>query len=231
MELYDNQVFPGLWEYLTAHITPERRNRLEEVVSLRTRFLTVVVEDIYQAQNASAVLRTCECLGIQDVHIIENENEYQLNPLVVQGSANWLTLNRWNLKKENTEDCLQHLKNEGYQIAATSLHDEVVDLNDFDVKKKTALVFGNEKNGISDEVRKHADVFLRIPMVGFTESFNISVSAAICLYQFMNILKKSDLPWQLSQEEKNALLLEWVSKNFIYIDLMIERFLSENDIF
>jgi len=217
-----------LWERMTEHVSPERRKRLEEVVSFRTRFLTVVLEDIYQAQNASAVLRSCECIGVQDVHVIENVNQYQYNPDVVQGSTNWLTLKRWNQHPNNTEDCLQNLKNEGYVIAATSLHDDAVDLRDYDLTKKTALVFGNEKDGISDIVRKNADIFIKIPMFGFTESFNISVSAAICIFQMMNSLRNSDTDWQLPKEERNALLVEWASKNILKSEAVIKRYSEES---
>lgn len=227
MKLTDDQIFPDLWEYLTTQITPERRQRLEEVANLRTRFLTVVVEDIYQAQNASAVLRTCECLGVQDVHIIENEHEYQLNPLVVQGSSNWLTMKQWNRNPNNTEECLLHLKNEGYKIVSTSLYDNAVPLMDYCISEKTALVFGNEKNGISDIVRQHTDQFLRIPMLGFTESFNISVSAAICVFHLITALRNSSACWQLSEEERRLLLIEWVSKNMVNPELVIEKYLSQ----
>ncbi len=227
MKLTDDQIFPGLWKYLTTQITPERRQRLEKVADQRTRFLTVVVEDIYQAQNASAVLRTCECLGVQDVHIIENENEYHLNPLVVQGSSYWLTMKQWNKNPNNSEECLLHLKNEGYKIVSTSLHDNAVSLMDYRISEKTALVFGNEKNGISDIVRQHTDQFLRIPIVGFTESFNVSVSAAICVFQLTTALRNSEFCWQLSEIEKRELLIEWVSKNMVNPELVIEKYLSQ----
>ncbi len=226
MNLVDTDVFPDLWNYLTNHLTAERKQRLEFVASMRTRFLTVVIEDIFQSQNASAVLRTCECFGIQDVNIIENENEFQVNPDVVLGSANWLTIRRWNEKQRNSKDCLDFLKSQGYTIAATSLSDESIPLNEYLLKGKTALVFGNEADGISDEVKQHADVFIKIPMLGFTESFNISVSAALCLSHFSQPLRDSEFQWQLDQKEKNELLLEWISRHFKNSELMIERFLQ-----
>lgn len=226
MNLTDNQIFPELWEYLTAHLTPERKQRFEFIASMRTRFITLVIEDIYQPQNASAVLRTCECFGIQDVHIIENENEFHVNPDVVLGSANWLTIRKWNENQHNSQDCLQFLKKQGYTIAATSLSDESVSLNEYQLQGKTALVFGKEADGISDEVKQHADVFIKIPMLGFTESFNISVSAAICLAHLSSHLRNSQFQWKLEQEEKNELLLEWISLHFKNSELMIERFLK-----
>lgn len=226
MNLADNLIFPELWEYLTAHLTPERKQRFEQVASMRTRFLTVVVEDIFQSQNASAVLRTCECFGIQDVHIIENENEFQVNPDVVLGSANWLTIRKWNEYKNNSGNCLQFLKDQGYTVAATTLCENAVSLNDFTLPGKTALVFGNEADGISDTVKEHSDIFIKIPMLGFTESFNISVSAAICLSHLSSLLRNSQCKWELELEEKNELLLEWISGHLKNSELMIERFLK-----
>ncbi len=228
MKLTCDNVFPELWDYLTEHVTPERKLRFEEVVSMRTRHLSVVVEDIFQPHNASAVLRTCECYGIQDVHIIENKNQYQINPDVVIGSANWISLHRWNEKQHNTEDCLLHLINSGYQIVATSLNEEAISLPDFIPQKKTALIFGNEVEGISDIVKAHADFFLRIPMYGFTESFNISVSAAICLSKLCEVLKNSSINWQLSEHEQRTLLLEWICKHLKNADVIIDRFLKKN---
>jgi len=227
MKLTDPNTFPDLWDYLTEHVTPQRKERFESVVAHRTRFITVVLEDIFQPHNASAVLRTCECLGIQNLHIIENENEYCINPDVVLGSANWLTLKQWNSKKSNTSDCLTHLRKSGYTIVASSLAQDCTELPQFEITKKTALIFGNEVNGISDTVRQEADSFVRIPMFGFTESFNISVAAAIMLSQLTVKLRNSGLKWNLTLVEKNELLLEWICKHLKNSNLIINRFISD----
>jgi tRNA (guanosine-2'-O-)-methyltransferase len=226
MKLTDSKTFPELWEYLTGYVTPERKERFEAVVAQRTRFFTVVLEDIFQPHNASAVLRTCECFGIQDVHIIENENEYRLNPDVVLGSANWLTLKQWNSKKNNTSDCLRFLRKKGYNIVASSLSPDCTELPQFEPTEKTALIFGNEVNGISDTVRQQADSFVRIPMFGFTESFNISVAAAIILSSLTDKLHNSLINWHLTQAEKNQLLFEWICKHLKNSNLIIDRFVS-----
>lgn len=226
MKLTDEDIFDELWSFLANHVTPERKKRFEEVVSTRTRFLTVIIEDLYQPHNASAVLRTCECMGIQDVHIIENQHEYRINPDIVLGSSNWLTLTQWNAEQHNTTNCIQHLKSQGYTIAATTLHDESIALPDFQITKKTALVFGNEVEGISDIVKQNADVFLKIPMYGFTESFNISVSAAICLSTICSKLRQSTMQWQLTTLEQRELLLEWIALHLKNSSYMIDRFLS-----
>lgn len=218
-----------LIEYLAALITEERRQVLEKVLAQRTRHITVVLEDVFQPQNASAVLRTCDCFGIQDVHVIENENTYNINPDVVLGAAQWLTIYNHNALENNTERSLCSLKDKGYRIIATSPHAEEGSLDKFDITtQKTALVFGTELTGISDTVKSHADAFLKIPMYGFTESFNISVSAALILQQLTAQLRKSKLKWELQPEEKDLLLLDWLKKTVKHSDKVIRRFYQEH---
>jgi tRNA (guanosine-2'-O-)-methyltransferase len=213
-----------------SQFTTERRFQLyKEVAANRTRYITPVLEDIYQPQNASAVLRTCECCGIQDIHIIEERNKYKLNPDVELGSAQWLTLIRYHQEAGNTEKAIQELKVKGYRIVATTPHTKDVTLDDFDLTKgKVALLFGTELKGLSQKALDLSDEFIRIPMSGFTESFNISVSAAIISYTLMNRLRKSDLQWRLKEEEQKALVLDWLRKSIKNSDLLEKRFIFDN---
>lgn len=181
----------ALIDHFLKCITDERKAIFEELIQKRTKYLTVVLENIYQPLNASAVLRSCDCFGIQDVHVIENYNEFKPDREVAMGASNWLTVNRYDKNENNTLDCIQSLKNKGYRIVATSPHNSQTDLINYDLSKgKTALVFGAEVEGLSDVVLKNADEHLHIPMYGFTESFNLSVSAAICLYEMRMKMKK-----------------------------------------
>ena len=120
-----------LIEHLKKFATPERFSLFKRIVEERTNYITVLLEDIYQAQNASAVLRSCDCFGIQDVHIVENKNEYSINPDVALGSSNWLNLYKYNNKEHNTEDAINSLKNRGYRIIATTPHTNEINLEDF----------------------------------------------------------------------------------------------------
>ena len=202
-----NPVISQLGEF----VTEERLKLFKSVLENRTRYITVVLEDIYQPHNASAVLRTADCFGIQDVHIIENRNEYNINPDVALGSNKWLNLIKHNKKSNNTLDVIDNLKKDGYRIVATTPHTNDVSLNEFDLLKgKVALFFGTELNGLSKPMLNNADEYLRIPMYGFTESFNISVSASIILNELTGILRKSNLPWHLSQNEKEIIILRWL---------------------
>ncbi|MFB6340704.1 TrmH family RNA methyltransferase [Saccharicrinis sp. FJH62] len=218
-----------LIQYLTQFLTEDRNAAIDRVLTERTRYITVVLEDIFQSQNASAVLRTCDCFGIQDVHIIENYNDYDVNPDVALGSDKWLTMHKYNDQTENTSEALKHLKQNGYRVIATSPHTDDILLNDFNLEDgKFALVFGTEQSGISETVEEYADAFLRIPMYGFTESYNISVSAAICLHDLVKRLKNSSIAWQLSNEEHNALRYEWLMKSIKKSELVVERYYKES---
>mgnify|MGYP003851619175 CR=1 FL=1 len=219
----------ALMEYLSGYLTTNRLELFDKVLSMRTRYLTVVLEDIFQAQNASAVLRTCDCFGIQDVHIIENRNTFNVNREVALGSSKWLSLKKYNEQKNNSREAIRQLKKNGYRIVATTPHTNDLELQNFDLAAgKTALVFGSELPGITDDILNEADEFLKIPMYGFTESFNISVSAAIILHHLSLKLRENNrIRWQLSDDEKEEVKLEWIRKTIKRSDLIEKRFLKK----
>jgi len=196
--------------FLLQYVTPHKKELFKKVIKERTKYLTVVLEDIYQPHNASAVLRSCDCFGVQDVHVIENSNIYEVNPDVALGSTKWLTLFKYHEKRNNTVDTFNQLKDRGYRIVATTPHKHDFLINELPLDKKTALVFGTEKNGLSPIAMDHADVFVKIPMYGFTESYNISVSAALVLYELSKRLRTSkNINWKLNEEEIVEIQLNW----------------------
>ena len=200
-----------LYEALTDFFSENKRQLLEQNIQNRTKHLTLVMEDIFQSQNASAVLRTADCFGIQDVHIIENQYEYTLNPDVAMGSSKWVNYYRYNKKDQNnTVLAYNDLRNKGYKIIATLPHENDVMLQDLDISQPIALVFGTEKTGLSETAIKNADGFVKIPMYGFTESFNISVSAALCSFYLTEKMRNTEgLNWHLSPEEQIEQKLYW----------------------
>jgi len=219
----------ALIEFLSQFITSRRFQLFKDVAANRTRFITPVLENIYQPHNASAVLRTCDCLGIQDIHIIEEKNRYKLNPDVELGSAQWLNLIRYNQPQGNTESAIQNLKSNGYRIIATTPHEKEITLDQLDLSKgKIALLFGTELNGLSQQAIDLSDEFIRIPMTGFTESFNISVSAAIVIYSLMRDLRNSSISWKLDQSEQEVLILDWLRKSIKASDQLEKRFIFDN---
>ncbi len=215
--------------FLSDFVTEQRRCKMEEILAQRTRYVTVLLEDIFQSQNASAVLRTCECFGIQDIHIIENYNSYRINPFVVKGSDKWLNIRKFNNGDHNSIEAITRLKSEGYRIAATSLQEGSIELSDFDVTKgKFVVVFGNEHQGVSKCILKEADEHLKIPMCGFTQSLNISVSAGIIMNTLVQKIKQSAVDWQLNDSEKEPLRAEWLKCSVKNPQMLINRLSEEN---
>jgi tRNA (guanosine-2'-O-)-methyltransferase len=213
-----------LLKYFEEFLTDSRKNLFKKVLKDRTRHFTVVLEDIFQPHNASAVVRTCDIFGVQDVHTIENKYNNKVSRHVAKGSQKWLNQYRYRNDGDNTKACLDGLKENGYQIIATTPHNESCLLQNFDISKKTAFVFGVEAEGVSDCVIENADGFLKIPMVGFTESLNISVAAAIILQELTNKLRSSCVDWQLSPKEKEILYFSWLKKTIKNVDKIEEHY-------
>ncbi|MGD9993490.1 MAG: TrmH family RNA methyltransferase [Salinivirgaceae bacterium] len=221
----------GLNGYLKEFISTKRKALFEQVIQNRTRYISVALEDIYQPHNASAVLRTCDCFGIQDVHVIENQNKYQVNPDVALGSSQWVNIVKHNRQEHNTLNTIQHLKENGYRIVATTPHTNDVTLDKLNLDEgKIALFFGTEMRGLSQTMLDHADTYLKIPMFGFTESFNISVSASIILHHLTHKLHQSELNWQLSDFEKEQVQHEWLKRTIKKVNLIIDDYCKKNQI-
>ena len=212
-----------LLEHLETYLTPERKARFDAVLPNRTKHFTVATEDVYQLHNTSAVIRSCDVFGIQEVHIVEERNSKRIDREIAMGSQKWVDLQRFHTVK----DCLQNLKENGYQIVATTPHENDLVLADFDVRKKSCFFFGRETEGLSEEVLEAADCYLKIPMVGFTESLNISVSAAIILQDLTYKLRQSAVPWQLSEQEQLEKRLDWISKTLKSYDKIVERYYQD----
>jgi tRNA (guanosine-2'-O-)-methyltransferase len=216
-----------LYSFLSGFISENKKNKFEEIILQRTRHITVVLEDIFQPHNASAVLRSCDCFGIQDVHIIENNNKYEINPDVALGSSKWLSLYKYHASENNTVDCLQHLKDSGYRIIATTPHKKDHTPESLPLDEKIALVFGTEMEGLTPEAIVMADGFVKIPMYGFTESLNISVSAALLVRSITERLHNSEIPWQLSETESIEVRIAWAKSVVKKADLLEKEFFKQ----
>ncbi len=206
--------------YLEEFISEERKERFLKILEERTKFITVVIEDVFQLHNTSAVIRSCEVFGIQTAHVIEDRFGKRLDKNIAMGAQQWVDVER----NKNTKSCISYLRGEGYQIIATTPNNDSCLLEEFEIDKKTAFFFGTEKEGLSEEVVLEADGFLKIPMVGFTDSLNISVSAAIILQHLSSKLKKQGLPWQLSDSEKLEKRLDWTKKSIKSLDDILSRY-------
>ncbi len=210
--------------FLENILTDNRKEKFLKVLENRTKHFTIAVEDVFQMHNTSAVMRSCEVFGIQELNIIEQRFGKRIDKEIALGAQKWVDINRF----DTVEGCISSLKNKGYQIIATTPHENDSMLEDFDITKPSALFFGTEKDGLSPEILEKADGFLKIPMVGFTESLNISVSAAIIIQNLTNRLRNSDISWHLSDDEIMEKRLAWAKNSIKDIKRIEARYYQEN---
>ncbi|RNC89787.1 MAG: TrmH family RNA methyltransferase [Allomuricauda sp.] len=212
-----------LLNYLEGYLTENRKQRFLEVLANRTNFLTVAVEDVFQLHNTSAVLRSCDAFGIQTLHVIEDRFGQRLDKNIAMGAEQWVDVNRY----AKSKDCIKALKDTGYEIVATTPHEKSHTVQAFEFKSKTALFFGTEREGLSEEVLQMADRSIHIPMQGFTESLNISVCAAIAIRDLKEKLVHSNYDWQLSETELLEKRLDWTKKSIKDVEGIINRYRSD----
>ncbi len=209
--------------FLEDILTENRKAKFLKVLENRTKHFTIVVEDIFQMHNASAVMRSCEVFGIQELNVIEERYGKSIDKEIAMGAQKWVDIKTF----DNVSNCITILKNDGYQIIATTPHENDCLLDDFDISKPSALFFGTERDGLSEEVLQKADGFIKIPMVGFTESLNISVSAAIIIQNLTNRLRESNINWHLSEDEILEKRLDWAQNSIKDINRIKARYFSK----
>ncbi len=218
-----------LIEYFSKHLTDSRKAVIESLLKERTRYITVVLEDIHQSLNASAIVRSCDGFGVQNLHVIEEKNSFiEIKRNIAMGTSKWLNFNYYNKKtmQNPTQECIQNLKSQGYTIVATSPH-ATDTLETLSLDRKVALLFGTEDEGLTKEAFSLADKTIKIPMYGFAESFNVSVSAALCLYALTTRMRALPIEWQLTAEEEEVLKLEWYKNSVPNPEFHERRFLQE----
>ena len=227
MDSYTVEERNYLLEKLTPFLTEHKQQLFDKILNLRTRHFVVAAEDISHERNAGAMMRTCDCFGIQDFHLIENNHSKRATHFMAKGAEKWITKTVYDRDEESAIQCIHALKKKGYRIVATTPHAPENSLHDFDIRKKAAFFFGSEDPGISHLVEENADEFLTVPIYGFTESYNVSVATALILQQVTHKLHQSEINWQLTETEKKDLLLEWTIKSIRRPDPLIRRFLDE----
>lgn len=211
--------------YLKEFVTEERYSLFNKVLSHRTRYVSLFVENIYQSHNASAIIRTSEALGIQDMIVFERRNSFCPNEEISMGAQKWMNIERYNEKDTSVKNVINNCKEKGYRIIATALHEKSISLHDLNIEKgKMMFLFGTEKEGLTEEIKSYADEFVKIPMYGFTESFNVSVSVAITMNLILNKLRHSEIPFLLSVQEKEKLMIEWLVKSIPMGEKILEHF-------
>ncbi len=221
---------PALIDYLKAVVTPERAARLAKVLAQRTRHITVALENLHKAHNASAILRSCDSFGVQDLHIIDTQRQYGISNTATSGAHQWVTHHFYHDSADNRENvasCFASLRENGYRVMATTLRDDAIPIHDLPVDQKVALVFGTELFGLTDDAHELADGFVQIPMLGFTDSLNVSVAAAIAMQNLSGRARSQGVAWELSAQERDALMLQWLLNSIEHPDVIVARFFEE----
>ena len=211
-----------IYDYLQQFLTDERLSKIEHFSKESSDFVLPVMEDVYQFRNAAAIVRSVEACGFHHVVALEEENVFNPNLKVTKGAETWVQVE----KMPNNLDSLKKIKSRGYRILAVSPEKNATMLPDYEVKEPIALVFGTELEGVSDEILDFADETLAIPMFGFTKSFNVSVAAAICMYELKQKLMKSGIEYQLSDQKLLELKIRWAKNSIKSSEQILERFLG-----
>ena len=217
-----NEKLEATFEYLKQFLTEERLQKIEHFSKESSDFVLPVMEDVYQFRNAAAIVRSVEACGFHHVVALEEENVFNPNLKVTKGAETWVQVE----KMPNNLDSLKEIKSRGYKILAVSPEKNATMLPDYEVKEPIALVFGTELEGVSDEILDFADETLAIPMFGFTKSFNVSVAAAICMYELKQKLMKSGIEYQLSDQKLLELKIRWAKNSIKSSEQILERFLG-----
>lgn len=188
---------------------PRRLAEMQRVLTERTQHLTVVLEDIFQPHNSSAVLRTCECFGVQTVHVVEFQKKFRISNQVAMGGAKWIDVERYT----DTPGCLDQLRAQGYCCAAATLREDALPLDEVPLDRPLAILIGHERRGLSEAAHDSADIWFQLPIHGFTQSYNLSVFSSLCLYELTKRLRQSKIPWRLSDEEQERILTRWLCQD------------------
>jgi tRNA (guanosine-2'-O-)-methyltransferase len=223
-----DKIKEDILSYFQGFLTEYKIALFEQKVLERTRHFTFILEDLFHPHNASAILRSCDCFGIQDIHMIENNHRFKNEKDISLGSKKWLSLHHYNDQSNPESTCIDQLKSKGYTIAALSPHHNDISINELPLEKKVAFVLGAEKTGLTAHSLDHADLHVKIPMHGFTESLNVSVTAALTMYDVTQRMRKSTLDWQLSAEEQWQLKMIWTLRSIRSTRDIVKHYLQNH---
>lgn len=213
-----------IFQHLQQFLTDERLEKINHFAPESSDFVLPVIEDVFQFRNAAAIVRSVEACGFHKIIAMESEHEFNPNLRVTKGAETWVEVE----KLPHNLDSLREIKNRGYKILAVSPENNATMLSDYDLKEPVALVFGTEAAGVSEEILDFANETLAIPMYGFTQSFNVSVAAAICVYELKQKLLRSNLDYKLSEEKLWEMKVRWAMNSIKSGEQILAKYLREN---
>lgn len=222
-ELEGLEFFDRLYDLLTDH----KKQLFSKLVKERTRYIAWLADNLYHEQNASAIIRSADCFGFSEIYVLEDKYRYKVNEEIAMGAQKWVRPKALHAENGTYENAIKTIKSKGYKLIATSPHADGHTLEDLDISTPICIALGSERHGLHPEIMQHADGFVMIPMVGFTESLNVSVTAGILMYRLRKRLEEEKIKWQLSAEEEKEQLFEWALTTVPNARKMINRWLQE----
>lgn len=213
--------------FLEQHISAHRLQKIKNVLAQRTRHLTVVLENLYHPENGNAVIRSVECFGLQEMYVVQEKYDWKYSLKIARGAAKWTDVHAYGTEEVGAVACFRQLRERGYQLVATDPQPGSCTAQNLDISRPVALIFGTESTGVAPETLAMADARIHIPMVGFTESFNISVSAGILLAQLRQRLEVEVPNWQLPEADQMSIYADWLVKSVRHADALLRAFEKE----
>lgn len=213
--------------FLEQHISAHRLQKIKNVLAQRTRHLTVVLENLYHPENGNAVMRSVECFGLQEMYVVQEKYDWKYSLKIARGAAKWTDVHAYGTEEGGAVACYRQLRERGYQLVATDPQPGSCTAQNLDISRPVALIFGTESTGVAPETLAMADARIHIPMVGFTESFNISVSAGILLAQLRQRLEVEVPNWQLPEADQMSIYADWLVKSVRHADALLRAFEKE----
>ncbi len=212
-----------LFLHLSKHLSETKLPLFEQVWSNRNSALRLVLENIYQPLNASAILRTADALGVHWIDVVENEHPWTINRKIAKGALDWLKIE----KHQEVTAVLNLAKLQGFEIAVTDFSPEAISIYEYVPTRPVALVMGTELSGISKKVKEMADVSLVIPMTGFSKSLNVSVAAGIAISHLTLPTQSLSSQFPFQEEEKYDAFIQWARHSIYWSDALVKEFMEE----
>ena len=204
---------------LEPFVTAARLARMRQVLAQRLAWFTVVLDNLFDPHNISAVLRSCDAFGVQNVHVIESVETFKVNREISMRADKWLTLHRW----RSFAECRTALKRRRFTLLATSVAADALPLDAAPCDRRVAVVLGNEHRGVSEATRAACDGVVTIPMHGFVESLNVSVAAALVIAGCAGRMRRAGRQVLLSPRERSAVWNTWMRQQVKHPDQVLAR--------
>lgn len=215
--------YDRLFDLLTEH----KKNLFTTLIEYRTNHIAWLADNFYHEQNSSAIIRSADCFGYNTVFVIEDKYRFKVNEEIAMGAQKWVNTVIFQVGNVDYGQAIHAIKQSGYKLIAATPHINGLSVENLDIRKPICIAMGSERHGHHPEILEEADGFVAIPMEGFSESLNVSVTAGVLMYTLKKRLKSEGIDWQLSDADKKRQILIWMLKTIPSAQKMVERWIQE----